>query len=368
MEYTSSSQSSTSSLSRKEDVSHFEFNVTSPILESKKNKKKKIGKLVDQVKKFKKQAPSKIHDEVHSDDMGYQSNSDPISIFDPAKETATTVANATGTEFFVSEAPMYKSNYSENHHHHKFLSRIKKYHSSHLHLITSMIHSDDGEEEDEDELEEEAREEPADVKIQNTHPHPHLPQHKHYLKMTKPHKKYFKRKKKPKDQSSIHSFSSVSSSTTTTTSSHKRKRLHINLTNRKKRQQHGRKKAPIATATSAAEEHERRSSLIQIRHQMMDFKIPADWTCISSKVNKNPTTTTTTNLNMIQDTTLLDQKIDSEIKRIETSKSVIQDYIQRIQQLNVDIETQDPKECSTPLLIYAKADNCCNKLTTDTYD
>ncbi|KAL0143618.1 hypothetical protein V8B55DRAFT_1584681 [Mucor lusitanicus] len=198
MEYTSSSQSSISSLSRKEEVSHFEFNVTSPVLESKKNKKKKIGKLVDQVKKLKKQAPK-----IHNEDMGYHSNTDHVSIFD-AKATTDTVANATGTEFFVSEAPTYKSNCSENHQHHKFLSKIKKYHSSHLHLITSMIQSDDGEEEDEDELEE-APEEDVKIRHQHLHQHPHH-QRKHYLKMTRPNKKYFKRKKKPKDQASIYSF------------------------------------------------------------------------------------------------------------------------------------------------------------------
>ncbi|KAK4515012.1 Guanine nucleotide exchange factor lte1 [Mucor velutinosus] len=308
MAYTSSSQSSISSLSRKEDISRFEFNVTSPILKSKKNRKKKIGKLVDQVKKFKKQAP-KIHDDaskIHSDDMGYHSNNDPIFIFDP-KETETVVACTTGTEFFESKAPTYKSNYSESvyssqtcvlvyptnsliqvdHHHHKFLSKIKRYHSSHLHLVTSMIQSDDGD--DDDELEE-AQE--KDVKIQHQH------RHKHDLKTIRSNKKYFKRKKKPKDQTSAYYFSSVSSSTTTATSSHKRKRLYINLINKRKRQQHG-KRVPIATtkpAESAANEQERKSSLIQIRHQMMDFKIPADWTCISSKVNKCPTTTTTTNL------------------------------------------------------------------------
>ncbi|CAO3654516.1 unnamed protein product [Mucor fragilis] len=334
MEYISSDQSSISSLSRKENVSHFEFNVTSPILESKKTKTKKIGKLVDQVKKFKKQAP-RIHNDIHNDDIGCHGDNNPISIFD-AKEAAAGVANtAAGTEFFVSEAPTYKSNYSENRHPHKFLSKIKKYHSSHLHLITSMIQSDDGEEEDEEELEQELEQE-QDVKIQHQRPHQH--HHKRYLKMTRPTKKYFKRKKKPKDQASINSFSSVSSSTTTTTSSHKRKRLHINLTNKRKRHQH-RRKAPVATAATTTDEQERRGSLIQIRHQMMDFKIPADWTCISSKVNKNPTTTNLTLAsNMIQGTTLLDQEIDNEIKRIETSQSAIKDYIDKIQQLNMDIE------------------------------
>lgn len=305
MEYTSSSQSSSSSLSQKEQFSHFEFNVTSPILKSKKNRKKKIGKLVDQVKKFKKQAP-KIHDDTHAiqnNDIDYHSSNHRISIFD-TKETAAEVANTAGTEFFVSEGPTYKSNYSESmyssqhvslctlltlfigsvdHQHHKFLSKIKKYHSSHLHLITSMVQSDDGEEEDEDELEED------DVKAQRQHPR-QVP-HRSYLKMTRPTKKYFK--KKPKDQASVYSFSSVSSSTTTTTSSHKRKRLHIQLTNKRKRRQN-RKKTPIAipaAAAAAADEQEKKSSLIQIRHQMMDFKIPADWTCISSKVNKNPKST-----------------------------------------------------------------------------
>lgn len=113
MEYISSDQSSISSLSRKENVSHFEFNVTSPILESKKTKTKKIGKLVDQVKKFKKQAP-RIHNDIHNDDIGCHGDNNPISIFD-AKEAAAGVANtAAGTEFFVSEAPTYKSNYSES--------------------------------------------------------------------------------------------------------------------------------------------------------------------------------------------------------------------------------------------------------------
>ncbi|KAL7330212.1 hypothetical protein PS15p_205184 [Mucor circinelloides] len=330
MEYTSSSQSSSSSLSQKEQFSHFEFNVTSPILKSKKNRKKKIGKFVDQIKKFKKQAP-KIHDDTHaikSNDIDYHSSNYRISFFD-TKETADEVANTTGTEFFVFEGPTYKSNYSENHQHHKFLSKIKKYHSSHLHLITSMIQSDDGEEEDEDELEE------GDVKAQRQRPR-QVP-HRGYLKMTRPTKKYFKKKKKPKDQASVYSFSSVSSSTTTTTSSHKRKRLHIHLTNKRKRQQN-RKKKPIAipaAAAAAAVEQEKKSSLIQIRHQMMDFKIPADWTCISSKVNKNPKST---NFKIIRDTTLLDTKISNEIKRIETSRSVIEDYIHRIEQLNMDME------------------------------
>ncbi|KAL7330213.1 hypothetical protein PS15p_205184 [Mucor circinelloides] len=353
MEYTSSSQSSSSSLSQKEQFSHFEFNVTSPILKSKKNRKKKIGKFVDQIKKFKKQAP-KIHDDTHaikSNDIDYHSSNYRISFFD-TKETADEVANTTGTEFFVFEGPTYKSNYSESvyssqhvslctlltlfigpvdHQHHKFLSKIKKYHSSHLHLITSMIQSDDGEEEDEDELEE------GDVKAQRQRPR-QVP-HRGYLKMTRPTKKYFKKKKKPKDQASVYSFSSVSSSTTTTTSSHKRKRLHIHLTNKRKRQQN-RKKKPIAipaAAAAAAVEQEKKSSLIQIRHQMMDFKIPADWTCISSKVNKNPKST---NFKIIRDTTLLDTKISNEIKRIETSRSVIEDYIHRIEQLNMDMEVE----------------------------
>ena len=74
-----------------------------------------MGKLVDQVKKLKKQAP-RIHDTtIHSNDIGYHSgDTNPISIFD-AKEAAAVVANtASGTEFFVSEAPTYKSNYSES--------------------------------------------------------------------------------------------------------------------------------------------------------------------------------------------------------------------------------------------------------------
>lgn len=43
---------------------------------------------------------------------------------------------------------------------------------------------------------------------------------------------------------------------------------------------------------------------------------------------------------MIQGTTLLDQEIDNEIKRIETSQSAIKDYIDKIQQLNMDIEVR----------------------------
>lgn len=112
MEYNSSGQSSISSLSRKEDFSHFEFNVTSPILKKKKKKKKLVvGKLVDQVKKFKKQAP-KIHNDIHgNDDIGYHSN-DQITIYD-TKDTAAVVTTA-AAEFFVSEVPAYKSNYPES--------------------------------------------------------------------------------------------------------------------------------------------------------------------------------------------------------------------------------------------------------------
>lgn len=43
---------------------------------------------------------------------------------------------------------------------------------------------------------------------------------------------------------------------------------------------------------------------------------------------------------IIRDTTLLDTKINNEIKRIEASRSVIEDYIHRIEQLSMDIEVE----------------------------
>lgn len=118
MEYNSSIRSS----GRKKDFSHFEFNVTSPLLKKKK-KKLVVKKLVDQVRKFKKQTP-KIHDDIGSnDDIGYHSN-DQITIYD-TKETAAVVTTA-AAEFFVSEAPTYKSNYSQSMCSNVYLSRIRE--------------------------------------------------------------------------------------------------------------------------------------------------------------------------------------------------------------------------------------------------
>ncbi|CEP12235.1 hypothetical protein [Parasitella parasitica] len=298
--HSSSSQSSVSSLGRKEDFDHFEYNVTSPISESKKKKVNKlgVGKLVDQVKKFKKQAP-KIHNdndesESKNNDNGYHSN-DQIDVYDT--KDATTPNGS--TEFLVPRMPSYKSNFSESKccftvnvgvrhetnnvkklDHHKFLSKIKSYHSAHLHVITSIINSDDGEEEVDEEEEDESK----------TRRH-----HRQYLKMTRPTKKYFKKKQKSKDQTSIHSLSSTSSSNTV---SQKRKKLNINLASKKKKSEHKKKTAPLLVDDNSIDNNnnlqpEKRISLNQIRQQMMDFKIPADWTCISSKVNKNPTAAAT---------------------------------------------------------------------------
>ncbi|KAI8637435.1 hypothetical protein BD408DRAFT_424560 [Parasitella parasitica] len=322
----SSSHSSISSLSRKEDFDHFEYNVTSPILESKKkkvNKKLVVGKLVDQVKKFKKQAP-KIHNdnddnENKNDNIDYHSSGQ-IDVYD----TKGAAAPNESAEFLESRMPAFKSNFSENHH--KFLSKIKSYHSAHLHVITSIIHSDDGEEEVDEEEEDESK----------TRRH-----HRQYLNMTRPTKKYFRKKQKPKDQVSIHSLSSTSSSNSV---SHKRKKLNINLASKKKRSEHKKKRAPLLNDNNSDNNNnnnnvqpEKSISLIQIRQQMMDFKTPADWTCISSKVNKNPTTAAT-NFKLIPDHNLINDKINDEIKRIQSSKLMIQDYLNKIKQLDIDTE------------------------------
>jgi hypothetical protein len=95
-------------------------------------------------------------------------------------------------------------------------------------------------------------------------------------------KRYFKRKKQlnlePLQEKTL-----VSSFTIKT----RRKRKLITLAHVQKNR--SRKRKFNLQQLQQQQQQDDRKALIRIRHQMLDFEIPAGWTCISSKANNSST-------------------------------------------------------------------------------
>jgi hypothetical protein len=172
-------------------------------------------------------------------------------------------------------------------------------------------------------------------------------------------KRYFKRRKQlifePLKEKTLSSSSSLSFTVKKTC----RKRRLITLAHVQKKKCRKRK---LNLQQQQQEDDIDREALIRIRHQMLDFKIPADWTCLSSKTNNSATS----NLRQafIRGIFILIKKRKKEWLTLRSCsyQTLISGLIGNIQKLHQEIEIQ------TDIIKYRQLDIINHQTKLDQLD
>ncbi|CAO3630900.1 unnamed protein product [Mucor hiemalis] len=202
----------------------------------------------------------------------------------------------------------------------RFFNKIREYHQDHYQgpiLSFSSISTSD---EDDDEDEEEG----VNVLINEVEQ-----QKRRFLK---------RRKRIVKHDQDSSSTSSSSFKNSTSTINDRRRKLISSISNQHNKRRHKKRRVQLQLLVNE-QQQKRQEERMKIRHRMMNFVIPADWTCIAgSKDNSTKSRDIFSHELLIDQLTknIEDQKssIEHHMEKIKENRIIIDEYKQKILKLN----------------------------------
>lgn len=298
------------------DLKQFQYNATVPHSEHfKKRNKVDVAKekIVDRVKKMKKQAPQV--DNLNGDNPAQLAHfrlAENESNEQPCLEQSQQVSKL---KFIYS-----RNNYSEMVQQSKFFSKIKEYHQDYYHgplLSFSSISNSEEEEEDEEESEITLMNDVQQQKI-----------------------RFLKRRKNiiSKHDQDSSSMSSNSFKNSTSKMNERRRKLISSISNQHNKIRYRKRRVQLQLVVNE-QQQETQEERMNIRHRMMNFVIPADWTCITGSKDNS-----TKSRDILSHEFLMDQlakniqaqqlSIEHFMEKINESRITIHEYKQKILKLN----------------------------------